>query len=134
MATVDTTKPREYRDLDLNFNIHPVRKDINRHIGDKAVINSIRNLLSTNSYERLFNPSFGSNIRALLFENLDMITAINREKMIHQTIENYEPRVSLSRVVVVPNDEANAFNVRIEFFIINRPEPVTITFQLERLR
>jgi len=54
--------------------------------------------------------------------------------MIHQTIENYEPRVSLSRVVVVPNDEANAFNVRIEFFIINRPEPVTITFQLERLR
>jgi phage baseplate assembly protein W len=134
MQTTTTNVTREFRDLDLNFNIHPVRKDINKHVGDKAIINSIRNLLSTNNYERLFNPIFGGNIRRLLFENLDMVTAIRVEKEIYTTIQNYEPRVSLQRVTVVPEYESNAFKVRIEFNIVNRPEPVTITFQLERLR
>ncbi len=134
MATTNTNVTREFRDLDLNFNIHPVRKDINKHVGDKAIINSIRNLLSTNNYERLFNPIFGGNIRRLLFENLDMVTAIRVEKEIYTTIQNYESRVSLQRVTVVPEYESNAFKVRVEFNIVNRPEPVTITFQLERLR
>jgi phage baseplate assembly protein W len=133
-TTTTTNVTREFRDLDLNFNIHPVRKDINKHVGDKAIINSIRNLLSTNNYERLFNPIFGGNIRRLLFENLDMVTAIRVEKEIYTTIQNYEPRVSLQRVTVVPEYENNAFKVRVEFNIVNRPEPVTITFQLERLR
>jgi phage baseplate assembly protein W len=133
-TTTTTNVTREFRDLDLNFNIHPVRKDINKHVGDKAIINSIRNLLSTNNYERLFNPIFGGNIRRLLFENLDMVTAIRVEKEIYTTIQNYEPRVSLQRVSVVPEYDSNAFNVRVEFNIVNRPEPVTITFQLERLR
>ena len=133
-TTTTTNVTREFRDLDLNFNIHPVRKDINKHVGDKAIINSIRNLLSTNNYERLFNPIFGGNIRRLLFENLDMVTAIRVEKEIYTTIQNYEPRVSLQRVTVIPDYDNNAFSVRVEFNIVNRPEPVTITFQLERLR
>jgi phage baseplate assembly protein W len=133
-TTTTTNVTREFRDLDLNFNIHPVRKDINKHVGDKAIINSVKNLLSTNNYERLFNPIFGGNIRRLLFENLDMVTAIRVEKEIYTTIQNYEPRVSLQRVSVVPEYDSNAFNVRVEFNIVNRPEPVTITFQLERLR
>ena len=134
MQTTNTNLTREFRDLDLNFNIHPIRKDINKHVGDKAIINSVKNLLSTNNYERLFNPIFGGNIRRLLFENLDMVTAIRVEKEIYTTIQNYEPRVSLQRVSVVPEYDSNAFNVRVEFNIVNRPEPVTITFQLERLR
>jgi phage baseplate assembly protein W len=134
MQTTTTNVTREFRDLDLNFNIHPIRKDINKHVGDKAIINSVKNLLSTNNYERLFNPIFGGNIRRLLFENLDMVTAIRVEKEIYTTIQNYEPRVSLQRVTVIPDYDNNAFSVRVEFNIVNRPEPVTITFQLERLR
>jgi len=134
MQTTNTNLTREFRDLDLNFNIHPIRKDINKHVGDKAIINSVKNLLSTNNYERLFNPIFGGNIRRLLFENLDMVTAIRVEKEIYTTIQNYEPRVSLQRVTVIPDYDNNAFSVRVEFNIVNRPEPVTITFQLERLR
>jgi phage baseplate assembly protein W len=88
MATY-TNVTRDYRDLDLSFNIHPVRKDVTKHVGDKAVINSIKNLVSTNLYERLFNPSLGGNIRRLLFENLDMVTAIRVEKDIYTTIQNY---------------------------------------------
>jgi len=134
MATTFTNVTRQYRDLDLNFNIHPVRKDINKNVGDMAVINSIKNLISTNNYERLFNPIFGGNVRALLFENMDPVTALRMEREITTMIENYEPRVILSSVTIVPEYENNSYNVKIKFRIVNRQEPVQITFQLERLR
>ncbi len=95
MATVSTTS-REWRDLDLNFKIHPIRKDINKHKGDLAVINSIKNLVSTNHYESPFQPELGCNIRKLLFEPLDMVTATLIEREIIETIDNFEPRASVS--------------------------------------
>ena len=134
MATVFTNVTRDYKDLDLNMNIHPVRKDVNKHVGDIAVINSIKNILSTNKNERLFNPSFGGNIRALLFENADNLTAIRMEKQIVNLVENFEPRASISKVVVTPEPDTNAFKVYFEFFIVNRTDPIAITFQLERTR
>ena len=134
MATSFTNVTRQYRDLDLNFNIHPVRKDINKNVGDMAVINSIKNLISTNNYERLFNPMFGGNIRAMLFENMDPITAIRMEKEITNMIQNYEPRATLNSVTIVPQYESNAYDVKIKFRIVNRQDPIQISFQLERLR
>ena len=71
MATTTTQIVRQYSDLDLNFTIHPVKKDINRNLGERAVINSVKNLILTNHYERPFQPNIGSNIRRLLFENLE---------------------------------------------------------------
>jgi phage baseplate assembly protein W len=120
--------------LDLSFNIHPVRKDVTKHVGDKAVINSIKNLVSTNFYERLFNPSLGGNIRKLLFENLDVITSVRMEKEITQIIENFEPRARLSEVIVIPEPDTNSFKVKVQFSIINKQDPIEITFQLERTR
>jgi len=132
MATTNIT--REYRDLDLNFNIHPIRKDVTKHTGDMAVINSIKNLISTNHYERPFRPYLGGNIRKLLFENVDSVTSSRMEKEIRQIIENFEPRARITTVTVTAQPDNNAFNVKIEFSIVNRPEPVTITFLLERIR
>jgi len=134
MATVYTNVTRDFKDLDLNMNIHPVRKDVNKHVGDLAVINSIKNILSTNKNERLFNPSFGGNIRALLFENADNLTAIRMEKQIVNMVENFEPRASISKVVVTPEPDINSFKVYLEFFIVNRTDPIAVTFQLERTR
>jgi phage baseplate assembly protein W len=69
MATINTNIARSFSDLDLNFNIHPIKKDINLHKGEMAIINSIKNLVLTNHYERPFRPEIGSNVRRLLFEN-----------------------------------------------------------------
>lgn len=134
MATVLGLKDKEFKDLDLNFTIHPVRKDINKLVGEKAVINSIKNLILTNNFERLFQPEIGSNVRALLFENMDSITANALENQIRQVLENYEPRVSVEKVTVQPDFDKNAFKVELQFTIINRPEPIIITFFLERVR
>jgi phage baseplate assembly protein W len=135
MATTTVTNiVRDFKDLDLNFTIHPVRKDINKNVGEIAIINSIKNLVLTNHYEKPFNPNFGSNLRRLLFENADGITASLLEREISQVILNYEPRARVRRVNVSPNTEETGFNVELEFFIINRTEPVVINFFLERIR
>jgi phage baseplate assembly protein W len=134
MATTRTNIVREYKDLDLNFTIHPVKKDINKLTAERAVVNSIKNLVSTNHYEKPFNPSFGSNLRRLLFENADKFTASLIEREITEVIRNFEPRATVSSVIVSPRVDENGFNVQLEFFVINITNPITITFFLERIR
>lgn len=134
MATVISSSSRQYKDLDLNFLIHPVRKDINKHKDEMAVINSIKNLMMTNHYERPFQPDLGSNVRRLLFENLDKITAISMEREIRQVVENYESRAQIKTLDIIPDVDNNGFSVRMEFYIMNMTDPVTINFFLERVR
>jgi len=134
MATATTNIVAAYSDLDLNFTIHPVKKDINRYTNEAAVVNSIKNLILTNHYERPFQPDIGSNVRRLLFENMDNITATTLEKEIQQTIKNYEPRANISRLNVSPDYDNNGFKVYMEFYVVNRTSPITINFFLERIR
>lgn len=134
MATVTTKIARQFSDLDLNFTVHPVKKDVNKNVDEMAVINSIKNLVLTNHYERPFRPDVGSNIRKLLFENMDNITASAIEREIQQVIQNFEPRARVNQVKVSPDFDNNGFKVGMEFYIVNRTEPITINFFLERVR
>lgn len=134
MAIVETTGVRNFKDLDLNFNIHPVRKDINFHKNEYAIINAVKNLVLTNFYERPFQPEIGSSVRRLLFENVDNLMSARIEKAIEETILNFEPRVQISKIVAVPDADRNAYGITLEFFIINNANPITITFFLERIR
>jgi len=134
MATVTTDIVREFKDLDLNFNIHPVKKDINRNIGPMSVINSVKNLILTNHYEKPFRPEIGSNVRRLLFENLDVVTATTIRNEIQRMIENYEPRANIINLKVNADFDNNGFKVYMEFYIVNQTSPVTINFFLERIR
>ena len=134
MATVDINSTRSFKDLDLNFTIHPIRKDINTHKNEYAIINSVKNLVLTKHYERPFQPEIGSNIRRLLFENVDAITAAQIEREITETVENVEPRVQVSKVTASADPDNNGYKVTLEFFVINNANPITINFFLERIR
>jgi phage baseplate assembly protein W len=130
MATIQN----RYSDLDLNFMIHPIKKDLVLSIDDQAVIRSVRNLILTNHYERPFHPEIGSNVRKLLFEPISPLTANYIQREIEDTIRNYEPRVKLQQVVVQIQPDANYYSAIISFYINNRTEPTTINFVLQRLR
>ena len=128
------SKEKSYSDLDLNFIIHPIKKDINKFTNEMAILNAVKHIILTNHYEKPFAPDYGCNVRKLLFENLDIITASALEREITQSIQNFEPRVKIIAVKVKPDTDNNGFNVEMQFYIINKSEPVTITFLLERLR
>jgi phage baseplate assembly protein W len=134
MATVTIDNSRTFRDLDLNFTIHPIRKDINVHKNEFAIINSVKNLILTNFYERPFQPQIGSSVRNLLFENIDTIIAAQLERAIEETILNYEPRVQISNITAVARPDENKYSIQLEFFVINNSSPITIDFFLERIR
>jgi phage baseplate assembly protein W len=81
---------REYKDLDLNFRAHPVTKDVVKRTGNAAIIGALRNLILTNLYEKPFQPSFGSRVRGLLFEDVSFITANILQTEISNVIANFE--------------------------------------------
>jgi phage baseplate assembly protein W len=134
MARIDIDSARSFKDLDLSFTIHPIRKDINIYKNEYAVINSVKNLILTNHYERPFQPEIGSNVRRLLFEQVDSVTAAQIERDIVETINNFEPRVKVSKVIASASPDDNGYKILLEFFIINNPNPITINFFLERIR
>jgi phage baseplate assembly protein W len=134
MATSIISSPRQYTDLDLNFVVHPIKKDINKNVGTVAVINSIKNLLLTSHFEKPFHPEIGSNMRKMLFEPMDAIVATNIRNEIEQTVNNYEPRARIKTIVVTPNYDENGFSVQMEFFVLNVTQPITISFFLSRVR
>jgi len=53
---------RLYKDLDLNFGINPVTKDVDKKLGDRAIITAVKNLILLNYFEKPFNPSIGSRL------------------------------------------------------------------------
>ncbi len=125
---------RSFKDLDLNFTAHPIKKDITKHINEYAIINSIKNLVSTNYYERPFRPDIGSGIRNMLFENVDPVVAARLENAIAEMIDIYEPRAQIDNIIATASPDENRYNVTLRFFIINNPNPITIDFFLERIR
>jgi phage baseplate assembly protein W len=125
---------RKFSDLDLNFSAHPVTKDVIKKLNDNAIAGSIRNLLLTSHYERLFNPELGSNLKKMIFEPIDNITTSIIQGMILQTIKNYEPRVTIQDVIATPDYDNDRYDIKIVFFVNNTLEPITVSFFLERVR
>jgi hypothetical protein len=100
----------------------------------QAIIRSIRNILSTKKYEKLFNPSFGTNIDSLLFEPISTITSSALQQEISNAIRNYEPRAILKTVIVSPKEDKNLYEVSLTFYLVNATQPTTVTVFLERNR
>ena len=74
-------------------------------------------------------------LRDILFELMTPITAYVLTMKIEEVIENFEPRARLVGVRATPNLDNNAYEVTIEFYVVNAPtELVNMEVLLERLR
>jgi phage baseplate assembly protein W len=125
---------RTFSDLDLNFIANPVTRDISKKFDEKAIRQSVRNLVMTNHYERLFHPEIGSPIQSLLFEPFSPMLKVTMERAIAYTIENFEPRVRLISIDVALNPDNNSVFVQIVFTIVNTTQPLMVDFTLQRTR
>ena len=126
-----------FSDLDTQFTQNPINDDVVSLKNFESIKRSIRNIISTNKGERPFDPDFGSNIRALLFEPDSDLLRLAIQDEIETQIENFEPRVELLTAVVSNTSEAidsNELNVVIEFTPINSQQAVTLNVVLERAR
>ena len=125
---------RLYKDLALSFERNDNTKDIIVKKDIEAVKQSVRNLILTNHFERPFHPEIGSNLRAMLFENITPQMTHALSKQIDLLIKNFEPRAKLVQINVQPFIERNGYRASISFFVVNTPERVEMESFLERLR
>ena len=124
-----------FKDLNLNFLAHPLTGDIQKISNIEAVKRSVRNLINTNFHERPFHPEIGSNIRSILFEPVSPVIEDLLSRYVQDVIDNFEPRVELISIKSNANIDQNAYNVTIEFFVVNSPsEAQSVQLFLERLR
>lgn len=99
---------------------------------ENAIARALKNLVLTVPGEKPFQPSVGSNVSALLFENFDKLTADSIQSEIEYTINNFEPRVELNQVTVEADFDNYEFNVTVEYYIVGIDVPLQqLTFALE---
>ena len=123
-----------YSDLNLNFNKNPATKDIAKLKDVEAVKRSVRNLILTNRFERHFHPEIGSDIRALLFENMTPTIQTLLTDRIKDVLDTYEPRAVLNDVIVSADMDLNQYGVTIKFYVREVPGIQIVTEFLQRLR
>lgn len=126
---------RQFKDISLSFEPHPVTKDLPILKNERAIIRSIRNLVETIPTERFFNSIIGSNVRSSLFGFVDVGTASIISDQIRNTINNFEPRVTNVKVIVDPQPDLNSFEITVNYEIIGQDFPTQeFNFILEATR
>ena len=123
-----------YKDIDFSFTAHPETGAVLKKIDVNSLKQSIRSLLFTTRGERLFQPDIGSDIYRLLFEPIDPITTETLRYSIQVTLENFEPRIIVDLIEVVPLYDKNSYEISIFFTIRGIAQPASFTTYLERLR
>lgn len=123
-----------FSDFDAAFGINPITGDVPIKTEVESIKWAIKSLVLTDHYERPFHSEIGSNVRGLLFENMDMLTSIILREDIAQLLDNYEPRISVTDVIVVPVPDQNSLYLTIIFVVRNTQQQLSVSVTLERTR
>lgn len=121
-----------FSDINLTFAKHPITDDIAKRLNEKAITESIKNLVLTKIYGRPFHPELSCGVFSLLFENLTGSVLSTMNTVIINTINNFEPRVQLQLVECKPSEDETAIQVTIIFKIIGTTENIKTQFFLQR--
>ena len=132
-STIITSRASEYLDIDLLFAAKP-NGELYKKRDAAAVKQSVKNLILTNHFEKPFEPFYGGNIRALLFELADDDIEDDVKDQVTSAINAYEPRAIIRDIFVNYQENRNSLTVTVEFQVVNTEEVVTFTTSLSRLR
>ena len=114
---------QEFKDVSMSFQTNPLNDDLVALKNERAIARSIRNIVFTEPGEKFFNPKFGSEISKSLFENVDQVAASAIRDEIEFSIQEFEPRVEVIEVTVVPNFDSNEMNATIVYEIVGIDVP-----------
>ena len=126
---------RAFKDISLSFTKHPVTNDVTVLKNEDAIKKSVVNLCRTRINERFFNDLLGTSIEDSLFEtNLDDIASF-LEREISILLQNFEPRITLTNVIVESLVDSYELQIRVEYEITGLPFPTqNIEFLLQPTR
>lgn len=123
-----------FSDFNHTFRAHPNTGQIIRKSNVDAVKLALRNLIMTNKYERLRNPSFGGNIRRYLFEPIEPRIEQEIKQHIEYMIQNHEPRVDPIEISVRADEETQTVYIKIEFYVVSSKDIHSVDLVLYKVR
>ena len=124
---------RTYKDMAYSMFANPMSGDVGKKTGAGAVKGAILSILKTDFNERLFQPEFGSNIRALLFEQMNPITVERIKTEVKEAVERHEPRAQVIGIQVEAQEEKNRYLVKILFNVTSIAQPQELETYFERV-
>ena len=112
-----------FKDLSMSFRSNPINDDLIGLKNESAIARSVKNLVFMQKGEKFFDPEFGSELSASLFENIDDVTALTMRDDIDYMIKTYEPRVDVINVDIIPNYDNNQMDAVIVYAIKGSDTP-----------
>jgi phage baseplate assembly protein W len=87
----------------------------------EQIKSNIINYILTDRGERIFNPTFGSNIRNSIFENITPNLLKNLETTLSDDLTAYFSTVNFADVRIIPNYDENIISIEIKYSLYNGP-------------
>ena len=84
---------------------------------EEDVHQALQVLLATRRGERPMQETFGCNLDAMLFEEMDQALVNRVTSLISDSVLEHEPRVVLQGVDVSPTEEAGVLRIRVDYSI-----------------
>lgn len=109
---------KSFKDFSLTFEKNPVTNDVLTLKNEKAIKESVKNIVRYNFYEKPFYPQFGGNIVGQLFENYTPGLEVDLSDNIERAINLYEPRVACYEVRVNFDEDGNELAASISYIIL----------------
>lgn len=139
MARVDNYTQRtaieELRsDVTLDFIRNPITGNLSKLVNEKAVAQSLKNLVLSQVEEWPHFPQVGSLIYKMLFEPMDSVTAGMMREAIEQAVSRNEFGAQVVAVNVIPQSSEDGYRIELYFMLVNSTQIHTVSTFLKRLR
>lgn len=129
-----------FRDFDASFKKNPVTGNLATVQNDEDAKRLLRNLILTVRGERHYQPSIGSKIWGMLFENADPVTIELAKTTIEQAVRSHLPNIRIHSLDLVSQNtgaagfDPNGLSLSITFSLINSTQVSTVSIPLRRVR
>jgi len=116
--------------IDISDNLNNTNDNLDK--GDKAIENSLRNILHTQIGTSPGNPEFGCNLYKYLFEILDPLTSKLIETEVRYAIQRFEPRIRINDIIVSEDIDYNKLKVLINYSLLNDINTYSYSTSIQR--
>jgi hypothetical protein len=119
-------KDKAYIDISLSFTPSSVTGDLTLLTNERAINNSLKNIMMISAGEVVFQHDVGSGVNDYLFDPMDEATAGVLELEIKRAVQYNEPRVKIVDMTVEAQPDQHNFAVSMTYQIVGSEQEFTV--------
>lgn len=123
-----------FKDIDAAFIPDSTGSDLNAIYDYASISNSLNSLFTYNKGERILNQEYGCDLRQYLYEPINNSTASAIGLEITNALKDWEPRIKLENLNIIPRYEDNEYRIVILYSVpaLNARKTYTFEYGLKR--